>query len=407
MFKIRIKKSKQRLKNQNDFIWYIIVFMFEFIMLVPEIFSHISGYNYIRIMQNFISIVSIVLFITLVRNSFLRLTFLLFICFLISTIINDSNYASVLYYFSRSFGLIVPIMYIYPKNKEAFWRATSDYFALNIYINTIFTVLSPEGILTSSTINKIEKGFHFLGEKNQVMPFLLIGVTIAMIYKHFMQEKQYRVYCLLICTWICGIYYLSATSTIGLIVFTILLLWKNVKVRLKRKKTSKKSRKWTFIFGVFAIICCYYLLVVQRIQNYFGSLIAELFNKDVTLSTRTFIWDAALKMVQESPIWGYGGTETKYIQLGSMVYNAHNILLQMLLMGGIVMLVVFVLLVSRGCIDLSKVQTGDVRKAITALLIALFVMSLAEVYAISLLIFSLMLPKLVLGMEKNEEFRFT
>lgn len=120
-----------------------------------------------------------------------------------------------------------------------------------------------------------------------------------------------------------------------------------------------------------------------------------IFNKDATFSTRTIIWDVALSMIKAQPILGYGATETKYITIGNYVFNCHNIFLQLMMMGGIVMMVFFIRLIYLSIDKISKISQDTIQKTVVALLVSFFVMSMTEVYAISLAVFILFLPYLV------------
>lgn len=85
--------------------------------------------------------------------------------------------------------------------------------------------------------------------------------------------------------------------------------------------------------------------MIKRAQNYFAFFIEGVLNKNVTLSTRTIIWDYALKMVKDSWMFGYGAVanNNRYIFVGEFSFNAHNIILQILLMGGLLLMGIFLL----------------------------------------------------------------
>ena len=127
-----------------------------------------------------------------------------------------------------------------------------------------------------------------------------------------------------------------------------------------------------------------------------NDLIFLIFKKDATFSTRTIIWDSALRMIKESPIYGYGGTATKYIMVGRYVFNCHNILLQIMIMGGAIMIAMFIWMVILAINNTSKIEDKRFQKPYIALLVAFLIMSMTEVYAISLVVFILFLPIIIL-----------
>lgn len=65
------------------------------------------------------------------------------------------------------------------------------------------------------------------------------------------------------------------------------------------------------------------------------------------------------------------------------------------MMGGIVMMVFFIRLIYLSIDKISKISQDTIQKTVVALLVSFFVMSMTEVYAISLAVFILFLPYLV------------
>lgn len=122
---------------------------------------------------------------------------LLFCAFLLATAINHLNYPSMLYYFARTFGLITICFYMFRLESTSLWRALSDYFAICIYINTILTLPFPQGIMTALSINMMEKEIYFLDERNQIMPYYLIAISLTALYYQQFGEKKKGLYCFL------------------------------------------------------------------------------------------------------------------------------------------------------------------------------------------------------------------
>lgn len=105
---------------------------------------------------------------------------------------------------------------------------------------------------------------------------------------------------------------------------------------------KKQWSKLPQILGIRLIIVAMALLLVGicvfQIQNYLAVLLDSM-SKGVTLNSRTYIWDHALKLIRQRPWFGHGTfTQTQlyeeYILYGTS--HAHNILLDLLLCTGIV-----------------------------------------------------------------------
>ncbi len=363
-------------------------------MLCPDLVSHYSVFRYIRILQNALVIVAVLLMALYYKNRFFRVTMYLFGAFLLATVINHSSYSTVWYYFARSFGLIVISYYLSKVEGITFWRVMSDYLAVCAYLNTLVTFVYPRGLITVQSVNLVDKGIYLLGEQNQIIPYYLIAVAIAMIYHQFSGEKKLRAPLILICSIATELIYKSSTTAVGIVLF-LLVSFVDFGAIAKRIR-GRISTRVSIVLIVIAIALIYYLVVVVRIQNKFGDLIFFLFRKDATFSTRTSIWDYAFQMIKAKPVFGYGGRSTRYIAIGTRLYNSHNIFLQYMLMGGIVMTAVFVWLIVLSVINASKIEQKRIKMTYIALFVAYFVMSLTEVYAMSLAIFVLFLPILIL-----------
>lgn len=71
----------------------------------------------------------------------------------------------------------------------------------------------------------------------------------------------------------------------------------------------------------------------------------SLLGKDITMSNRLNIWNSGMDIWMKRNIWGYGFLENGYyIKVGGSMFEAHNMVLQQLLQGGVVLLILWVIL---------------------------------------------------------------
>ena len=65
------------------------------------------------------------------------------------------------------------------------------------------------------------------------------------------------------------------------------------------------------------------------------------------MSSRTNIWQMAMELIKKSPIIGYGWprNESEYVIVNSLGYrfSAHNVLLEILLRGGLIALIITII----------------------------------------------------------------
>lgn len=87
------------------------------------------------------------------------------------------------------------------------------------------------------------------------------------------------------------------------------------------------------------------LLVVFRIQTLFGVVIEKILGKNMTLSTRTLVWDAYLSILKSlKSLFGFGQEYMSVRFLKTKIVagvNCHNGYLELLYRGGVVVIILF------------------------------------------------------------------
>ena len=105
--------------------------------------------------------------------------------------------------------------------------------------------------------------------------------------------------------------------------------------------------------GIIAIGVICFLVVFSNFfsQGIFAEFIINVLHKDVTFSGRSVLWAQTLKLVYQSPIYGYGiGSDVSnsfyFWSKGEIIsgFSTHNGYLRILLEGGIIALVSYVMI---------------------------------------------------------------
>lgn len=130
----------------------------------------------------------------------------------------------------------------------------------------------------------------------------------------------------------------SSTTTVVILLLFIYLFF------------SKALGKTIFTNGYFVFIfhvLCFILLIFVRefFQEPLNEIMQVLFEKDATFTGRIYIWRAALLLIAESPILGYGKYMPQsaiYPHGGIYIWEmAHNQILECLMEGGIILAVLW------------------------------------------------------------------
>lgn len=125
------------------------------------------------------------------------------------------------------------------------------------------------------------------------------------------------------------------------------------------------------------------ILDIQWVQY----IIEDVLHEDLTLTSRTFIYEKVLETIDESPWFGHGlGTVGVYV--GSMIrcYNAQNGLLNLFLETGVIGIIFYLLII----VFMLKSMSKNNGKAYVVFLYTMFVISAVEIpFNLKFLIFAL------------------
>lgn len=362
-----------------------IILLFSF--LQPEYFSsnpivHM-GFNVLRV----IAIITGIVIMLKLRQVF-YITFIITIFYLtvgVSTIINGGDLAELL---SNSILIIGFVMWVELLLRNYPIRALqvlNFIFASLTYINLLFFLVFPNGYNNYYSSTGLLVVRYFLGVYNQFAAVLIPAVIISVIYSLIKHKK------ICLSTWVLissvvftFLYFWSATSIlgIGLIIFYLIFVHKGL-------------LKYFVNYKILSIcfIALFIMIVFANNLSIFAFIIEDILNKDLTLSTRTRIWEAAIQMISQSPFMGYGFLEGgRYIFIShSIERNAHNMFLQILLQGGVIGLSTVILIIT---IVFRRISTFRNEKVVRFFLFSMFisfVMMLSEVYSMTFLLVVLLI----------------
>ncbi|MBQ6049161.1 MAG: O-antigen ligase family protein [Bacteroidaceae bacterium] len=131
----------------------------------------------------------------------------------------------------------------------------------------------------------------------------------------------------------------SMTATTGLILFVLFCAIPSISL--------KRLGVWgMFIFYVFfQIAVCFNGTSLQN-NDLAVYIIVDVLGKDITFTHRTELWDAALRVFTESPLFGNGYVDRDWYlsNMSSLAMGPHNLIFYIMISGGIVLLGVFLCL---------------------------------------------------------------
>lgn len=292
---------------------------------------------------------------------------------ILSTIINDGSLKSTILDAIQAIVLCMIVDYGIQYNKQALLKGILFIFELLITINALTIFIYPNGMYINPTNGFSEN--WFLGFDNSHIVYLLIGITISVIYSYlYFKKLTIRTYYLIIISFITIISRWTATGVIGLSLLILYLLLKSAINKFK----FFNIRNYTLIaFGSFLGI------IVFRIQNYFSYLIVDVLKKDLTFTNRTYIWDRTIHFMKQSPYLGCGYLDGAIRQYKYHIWgavHAHNQVLEVLYLGGTILAIILVLIIILMIRSLNQYRTYKITKFISWIIFIFMIMMLTEVY---------------------------
>lgn len=297
--------------------------------------------NFLGLISKFFSLFSfafcgIFFFIYLIDHKFSKFDIALIIYFvfgLFSSILGSS--ASILLFLEINIKIIGYTFYLEKSillHSKKIIITLENIFLLLIFINFITILLFPNGLYVTE---RYSTNWFFQYDNTHIFMYMP-AIAISFLSSSINDKKISIKNVILLLLIVFSVFYCkSSNSIIGLSIFIIYLLFNRFfdKIKLLNSKTY---------FIIFILI--FVFIVLFRIQYIFEWLIVGIFNKKLTFTGRTYIWDKCIKLITKAPLLGYGFEDSSIfsLKLGSIYFtHAHNTLLNVMYRGGLFLLVSF------------------------------------------------------------------
>lgn len=243
-----------------------------------------------------------------------------------------------------------------------------------IAINIVTIILYPEGMdIYSSKLS------WFLGMKNQQILVVLPIAVATLLMKEYEGRWRFKEILLFLLVLFCSIMNQSTTS---LIAVGVLLLFSLLYDRL-----LFSPNMGTFI-GIYLI--ANFGLLYFNIQNNFSWLIEGILGKSTTITGRNLLWGRTIIAISRHPLIGYGFmSKEDRVDLTGVYWavHSHNQYLELLLTGGIFLLVMFCILLAFVSMTLIKNRELYSSKLLSVTCFVVLILFLTEAYTTEFFVF--------------------
>ncbi len=269
--------------------------------------------------------------------------------------------------------------------------------SIAIYCQVYQCITHPEMWLIENT--KDLHGFILGGNYNQMGSRFIIALTAGMLSIRYSKWLWLNLVPLFISCFTILFMVKSMTALSCLFLFLLFFL---------------VSNKRLLSFGA---ICVYVGAVLfQGIVCFSGTglenndlarwFIVDVLEKDMTFTGRTEMWDSAIRVIAESPVWGYGFADADWFRahMSNRAVGAHNFILNTMVYGGIILLALYFAIIFKSIGNLIRINDICSIKMIAAFGI-MSIMMLFEVYETALVFLMLTIMYYYPGQESPDNLK--
>lgn len=274
-------------------------------------------------------------------------------------------------YMGMEIWLFQMAFYYYRERIHVLIIAVAIAASVCVYLNFAHMMMHPELWLIPE--EKINHGY-LLGNNYNGMGFrFVVAITFSLVCMRYSWKWIFNVIPLMVLSILPLVLSNSKTSLTGVALLIVIMLIPSLKLQ---KLATRIVLFFVVLFQLFVVFMGNGL-ENNELANY---IIVDVLEKDITFSLRTYLWDMSLSKIAESPIWGYGNLN--YDWYGTYIHTTYgtgpcNLILCILLNGGIILLTLFVILfaISYHSVNKCNDRTANI---IQAGLVCLMLMHLME-----------------------------
>lgn len=247
------------------------------------------------------------------RNTIVNAVLCYYIVAIISSYLNGYTINTIKWDIASDLGIVLVIYLLFNKNKEKAMYYLSKILWLYLLINTLVMLIWPNGI-ASGRIGQI---VWFLGGKNNILPWILIGGGCIVLDSYERNKKLTFITYLKLA--ICSVQAFLCDSSTAVVV--MIILWGiyliNIIVHNQNLLNFFIGGKRLLLLVVIGFVFVVFFTTRSNILQEFS----EWFGKDITFNGRTGIWIVALNYIKDNPWFGAG--PALVFDMGWSVYMTH------------------------------------------------------------------------------------
>ncbi len=261
---------------------------------------------------------------------------------------------------------------MFTEDMEHILRVLYYFLGILILINFVTLFAFPEGMYVTGVTNTASQNW-FLGFKNKHIIYFLPFLGLIFIFGK-RDGYTWKKILMLAVTVGSALYCDSSTLIVCLAVMLLVGFLPFVREHYK-------------IFNMYSYfivaVAMFVLIPVLRLQYLFSYLIVDVLQKNIDLTYRTELWDRAFRAIQQHFFWGWGEqpVDVKHLLYNSQsILSAHNQILEYFYVGGLVLVVLYVIINLMLAKKLNRIKQNEVIQIASGIYLAFQIALIVEVY---------------------------
>lgn len=225
-------------------------------------------------------------------------------------------------------------------------KATTWILSAFVALNFLLLILRPEGMWLSQT-NEVM--YYLLGGNYNSMGKAIIVLLLSnILLLEFLPREEIRErrinLLLLAINSLLSIATLMIVGSKTSLVGVLLVLAFGSLLLVPRSRALRFGVMSAFVAVYFVLQSWTVFRNMDTTSTQVEYFVENVLKKDMTFSKRTYVWEKAKKLVEYSPVIGYGQQDEEWYESEMEVLTAHNLVLHILIKGGWVGLSAFIVL---------------------------------------------------------------
>ena len=368
--------------RRKNFIEAICLLLFFAVFFTPRAFEFLpfvsSFYNKIFLMQCVMLLGAIVVSATVsfknLKNIITLGAAIYIISGLLLVVLHGGDYKIFIRTSVHLIAVLLVVSYELRRKDNCLVEFIAWFFNIMLVINLVLLILKPDGLGSLLTYSE-DMAHRQLDRVNflEVDNRLSLPVLISIAASYLLPDKKINRVLRVISLVVGGATNLLTMSGTGIGSYCVMLLYVVFihKTKLREKLVNMK----TLLIAYFG---CTLLIVYAGLIPPLRHVIQEVLHKDITFSGRTYIWESCIKMISYHPFIGYGNFDSGWIiKWNGIMRNAHNLFFDILIQGGIILLLGYLLFLLTVFITASD-KKNKKSQLLLVMLFCLFVVMLCE-----------------------------